>query len=62
MSAENQADDQHAAEQAKTTEELEESRKQEAPSPEEIQADIQETREELGETVEALAHKADVKA
>ena len=30
--------------------------------PEQIKADIEETREQLGETVEALAHKADVKA
>ena len=30
--------------------------------PEEIQAEINETREELGETVEALAEKGDVKA
>jgi ElaB/YqjD/DUF883 family membrane-anchored ribosome-binding protein len=29
--------------------------------PEEIRADIEETREQLGETVEALAAKADVK-
>jgi ElaB/YqjD/DUF883 family membrane-anchored ribosome-binding protein len=31
-------------------------------SPEEIRADIDETREELGDTVEALAAKTDVKA
>jgi ElaB/YqjD/DUF883 family membrane-anchored ribosome-binding protein len=30
-------------------------------SPEEIRADIEQTREELGDTVEALAEKADVK-
>jgi hypothetical protein len=30
-------------------------------SPEEIQADIEATREELGDTVEALTEKADVK-
>jgi Protein of unknown function (DUF3618) len=33
----------------------------ESRSPEEIQAAIEQTREELGETVEALAAKADVK-
>jgi ElaB/YqjD/DUF883 family membrane-anchored ribosome-binding protein len=33
----------------------------EARGPEEIRADIEETREQLGETVEALAEKADVK-
>ncbi len=32
------------------------------PGPEEIRSEIKETREELGDTVEALAHKADVKA
>jgi ElaB/YqjD/DUF883 family membrane-anchored ribosome-binding protein len=31
-------------------------------SPEEIRADIEQTREELGDTVETLAAKADVKA
>ena len=31
-------------------------------SPEEIQRDIERTREELGDTVAAVAHKADVKA
>jgi hypothetical protein len=31
-------------------------------SPEEIRADIEQTREEVGETVEALAAKSDVKA
>jgi Protein of unknown function (DUF3618) len=31
-------------------------------TPEEIQADIERTREELGDTVEALAAKTDVKA
>jgi len=31
-------------------------------SPEEIQADIERTRQEVGDTVEALAHKTDVKA
>jgi ElaB/YqjD/DUF883 family membrane-anchored ribosome-binding protein len=31
------------------------------PEPDEIQREIEETREELGETVEALAEKADVK-
>jgi hypothetical protein len=31
-------------------------------SPEEIRRDIEETREELGDTVEALAAKTDVKA
>jgi ElaB/YqjD/DUF883 family membrane-anchored ribosome-binding protein len=31
-------------------------------TPEEIEADIKETREELGDTVEALAAKTDVKA
>jgi chromosome segregation ATPase len=30
--------------------------------PEEIQEEIEETRAELGDTVEALAHKTDVKA
>jgi hypothetical protein len=36
----------------------------EAPdrSPEEIRRDIEQTRAELGDTVEALAHKTDVKA
>jgi hypothetical protein len=34
----------------------------EARSPEEIRRDIEETRGELGDTVEALAAKADVKA
>jgi Protein of unknown function (DUF3618) len=34
----------------------------EARSPEEIEADIEATREELGDTVEALAAKTDVKA
>jgi len=31
-------------------------------SPEELRQDIEQTREELGDTVEALAHKTDVKA
>jgi predicted RNA-binding protein Jag len=31
-------------------------------TPEQIQADIERTREEVGDTVEALAHKTDVKA
>jgi hypothetical protein len=35
---------------------------QESRSPEEIRADIEETREDLGDTVEALAAKTDVKA
>ena len=34
---------------------------QETRSPEEIRADIEETREDLGDTVEALAAKTDVK-
>jgi len=34
----------------------------ESRTPEEIEADIQATREELGDTVEALAAKTDVKA
>lgn len=34
----------------------------EPKSPEEIRADIEQTREELGDTVEALAEKTDVKA
>ncbi len=34
----------------------------ETRSPEEIRADIEQTREQLGETVEALAEKTDVKA
>ena len=34
----------------------------EAKSPEQIQVDIEQTREELGDTVEALAEKTDVKA
>ena len=34
----------------------------ETRSPEEIRRDIEETRGELGDTVEALAAKADVKA
>jgi ElaB/YqjD/DUF883 family membrane-anchored ribosome-binding protein len=33
-----------------------------ADDPEEIREGIEQTREELGDTVEALAHKADVKA
>jgi ElaB/YqjD/DUF883 family membrane-anchored ribosome-binding protein len=40
-------------------------RKEDTPEttrgPEEIRADIEETREQLGDTVEALAEKADVK-
>lgn len=36
--------------------------KTEERSPEEIEAEIESTREELGDTVEALAHKTDVKA
>ena len=35
--------------------------KQEQRSPDEIRADIEETREDLGDTVEALASKTDVK-
>jgi len=35
---------------------------QEKRSPEEIRADIKQTREELGDTVEQLAAKTDVKA
>lgn len=35
---------------------------QEQRSPDEIRADIEETRAELGDTVEALAAKTDVKA
>ena len=31
-------------------------------SPEQIRADIEQTREQLGDTVEALAEKTDVKA
>ena len=38
------------------------SESQEQRTPEEIQADIEEAREELGDTVEALAAKTDVKA
>ena len=34
----------------------------ETQSPEQIRADIEQTREELGDTVEALAEKTDVKA
>jgi ElaB/YqjD/DUF883 family membrane-anchored ribosome-binding protein len=34
----------------------------EARTPEEIRADIEQTREQLGDTVEALAEKTDVKA
>jgi ElaB/YqjD/DUF883 family membrane-anchored ribosome-binding protein len=34
----------------------------ESRSPEEIKRDIEQTRDELGDTVEALAEKADVKA
>jgi ElaB/YqjD/DUF883 family membrane-anchored ribosome-binding protein len=34
---------------------------QETPDPERIERDIEETREELGDTVAALAEKADVK-
>lgn len=37
------------------------SEKSEQKSPEEIRAGIEQTREELGDTVEALAEKADVK-
>ncbi|MEU7317093.1 DUF3618 domain-containing protein [Streptomyces sp. NPDC007083] len=33
-----------------------------APSPEELRAQVEETRRELGETVEALAARADIKA
>jgi ElaB/YqjD/DUF883 family membrane-anchored ribosome-binding protein len=36
--------------------------RQKPRSPEEIEHEIEATRAELGETVEALAHKADVKA
>ena len=32
------------------------------PDPEELRKEIEETRQELGDTVEALSHKADVKA
>ena len=32
------------------------------PDPEELRREIEETRTELGDTVEALSHKADVKA
>ena len=32
------------------------------PDPEELRKEIEETRAELGDTVEALSHKADVKA
>jgi hypothetical protein len=35
---------------------------EQARSPEEIRADIEQTREEVGDTVEALAEKTDVKA
>jgi ElaB/YqjD/DUF883 family membrane-anchored ribosome-binding protein len=35
---------------------------QKSPEPEEVQRQIVETREELGDTVEALAQKANVKA
>ena len=35
---------------------------QEERSPEEIRADIEQTREDLGDTVEALSAKTDVKA
>ena len=35
---------------------------QETRSPDEIRADIEQTREEVGDTVEALAAKSDVKA
>jgi ElaB/YqjD/DUF883 family membrane-anchored ribosome-binding protein len=35
---------------------------EETRSPEEIRADIEQTREEVGDTVEALAAKTDVKA
>ncbi|MDQ2675742.1 MAG: DUF3618 domain-containing protein [Actinomycetota bacterium] len=38
------------------------SESQEQRTPEEIQADIENAREELGDTVEALAAKTDVKA
>jgi hypothetical protein len=34
----------------------------EQQTPEEIRRDIERTRRELGDTVEALSHKADVKA
>ena len=37
-------------------------RAQETRTPEEIRADIEQTREEVGDTVEALAAKTDVKA
>jgi len=37
-------------------------RTEETRSPEEIRADIEQTREEVGDTVEALAAKSDVKA
>ncbi|MGP3989571.1 DUF3618 domain-containing protein [Streptomyces sp. 3N207] len=33
-----------------------------APSPEELRAQVEETRRELGETVEALAARADIKS
>jgi ElaB/YqjD/DUF883 family membrane-anchored ribosome-binding protein len=34
----------------------------ESPSPEELRAEIERTQQQLGDTVEALAHKTDVKA
>ncbi len=34
----------------------------ESQTPEEIRADIEQTQQQLGDTVEALAHKTDVKA
>jgi ElaB/YqjD/DUF883 family membrane-anchored ribosome-binding protein len=37
------------------------SKESQQKSPEEIRADIEQTREELGDTVEALAYKTDVK-
>ena len=39
-----------------------EAQAQETRSPEEIRADIEQTREEVGDTVEALTAKTDVKA
>jgi len=49
--------DERAEGAAMSTDNVEETR-----SPEEIRADIEQTREEVGDTVEALAAKTDVKA
>ena len=49
--------DERAEGAAMSTDNAEETR-----SPEEIRADIEQTREEVGDTVEALAAKTDVKA